>query len=47
MIRRIFRSILLVAAVTLLASLIVIMGVMFDFATGLQEKQLKTCCKGG
>ena len=42
MIRRIFRSILLVAAVTLLASLIVIMGVMFDFATGLQEKQLKT-----
>ncbi len=42
MIRRIFRSILLVAAVTLLASLIVILGVMFDFATGLQEKQLKT-----
>ena len=41
MTRKIFRSILLVAAVTLLASLIVILGIMFEYAEGLQEKQLK------
>ena len=37
---KIFRSILLAAVIVLLASFIIIIGVMYDYSTGLQHRQL-------
>ena len=41
MTKRIFRSTLLVAAVVLLASLAIIMGILYDHFTGVREQQLR------
>ena len=41
MTKKIFRSILLVAAVILVASIIVIMGCLYDYFGGVQENQIK------
>ncbi len=41
MTKRIFKSIFLVAAVVLLAALIIIMGVLYDYFGGVQETQLE------
>lgn len=41
MTKRIFRSILLAAAATLLASLIIIMGVLYEYFNAVQQKQLR------
>ena len=41
MTKRIFRSTLLVAAVVLLASLTIIMGILYDHFTGVREQQLR------
>ena len=38
---KIFKSILLVAAVVLLASALIIMGVLYDYFGGLQKAQLR------
>ena len=42
MTQRIFRSIWLVALLVFLASLVLIMGVIYDHYSGLQQEQLKT-----
>lgn len=41
MTRKIFRSILLVASAVLLASLMIVMGCLYDYFEGVQEEQLK------
>jgi len=41
MTKRIFRSIFLVASVVLLASLLIIMGVMYEYFTNMQKEELK------
>ena len=41
MTRKIFRSIVLVAGTVLLASLLLILGYLYDFFGGVQETQLK------
>ena len=41
MTKRIFRSILLAAAAVLLGSLIIIMGCLYSYFGGVQEKELK------
>lgn len=41
MTKKIFRSIFIVAAVVLLACLVIIMGVMYDYFTSVQKDQLK------
>ena len=38
--RKIFRSVFLVAGVVLLASIVIIMGCLYDYFGTLQEKQL-------
>ena len=40
MTRKIFRSILLAAAVALLASLATVMGILYPYFSGLQEREL-------
>ena len=42
MTKRIFRSVCIVAVVVLFASLALVMGVLYDYFSGSQEKQLKT-----
>lgn len=42
MTKRIFRSVCIVAVVVLFASLALVMGVLYDYFSGLQENQLKT-----
>ena len=41
MTKKIFRSILLAAVSALLASLVIIMGCLYDYYKGVQEKQLR------
>lgn len=42
MTKRIFRSILIVAAAILIACLVIIMGVLYEYFTGLSETQIQT-----
>lgn len=44
MTKRIFRSILCVAAAVLLANLVIVMGCLYDYFGSVQEAQLKTNC---
>ena len=41
MTKRIFRSVCIVAVAVLLASLTLVMGVLYDYFSGAQEEQLK------